>query len=189
MKLIYEAIKSSSVAYVTINYLPLELQLPPYLDSLLHSQDEQEHDAVHPLDDDMTLNWGQDMSLGWKLPAAAPWKTLLLLDIDNDMDPHQILKGPHDSNEDRTLVEELIRFLENASVNLSFVRSNFLLRARINDVVFSLAEMAAILEWDLDTKIYPIVKWLVIHRRAKVIDVVHAGLKTVFALPPKFSAP
>jgi len=49
--------------------------------------------------------------------------------------------------------------------------------------------MATILEWDLDTKIYPIVKWLVIHRRAKVIDVVHAGLKTVFALPPKFSAP
>jgi hypothetical protein len=121
MRTLYEAIKSSAVAYITINYLPLELQLPPYLDTLLHSQDDQETNFIDPFDDDVTLNWGQDMSLGWKLPTVAPWKTLLLLDVDNDMDPHQILKGPYDMPEDKNLVEGLIRFLETASVTLSWV--------------------------------------------------------------------
>lgn len=121
MKTIFEAIKSSSVAYVTINYLPLEIQLPPYLDSLLHSQDDQETDTIDPSDDDPTLTWGEHMNLGWKLPTMAPWKTLLLLDIDNEMDPHQILNGPHGNADDKTLAEGLVRFLETASVTLSCV--------------------------------------------------------------------
>jgi len=37
--------------------------------------------------------------------------------------------------------------------------------------------------------VYPIVRWLVHHRRAKVVDMVHRGLKTVFALPIKIEAP
>lgn len=119
IKTIFEAIKSSSMAYVTINYLPLELQLPPYLDSLLHSQDDQEADFIDPPDDDSTLTWGEHMNLGWKLPTMAPWKTLLLLDIDNEMDPHMALRGPHENADDRTLAEGLIRFLETASVTLS----------------------------------------------------------------------
>lgn len=121
MKTIFEAIKSSSMAYVTINYLPLELQLPPYLDSLLHSQDDQETDTFDPSDDDPTLTWGEHMNLGWKLPTMAPWKTLLLLDIDNEMDPHKILNGPHGNADDNTLAEGLVRFLETASVTLSCV--------------------------------------------------------------------
>ncbi|PPQ65267.1 hypothetical protein CVT26_000227 [Gymnopilus dilepis] len=171
MKTIFEAIKSSSMAYVTINYLPLELQLPPYLDTLLHNQDDQEADFVDPSDDDSTLTWGEHMNLGWKLPTMAPWKTLLLLDIDNDMDPHMALRGPHENADDRTLAEGLIRFLETASVTLS------------------LSEMANLLDWDLEVQVYPIVRWLVLHRRAKVVDVVHPGLKTAFALPPKFNTP
>ena len=49
--------------------------------------------------------------------------------------------------------------------------------------------MANILDWDLESQVYPIVRWLVLHRRARIVDVVHAGLKTVFALPPKFDEP
>lgn len=119
MKTIYQAIKTSTMAYVTINYLPLELQLPPYLDTLLHSQDDQDSDIVDPSEDDPTLTWGEHMNLGWKLPTMAPWKTLLLLDIDNEMDPHMILSGPHQSADDRTLAEGLVRFLDTASVTLS----------------------------------------------------------------------
>ncbi|PPR02600.1 hypothetical protein CVT24_002171 [Panaeolus cyanescens] len=170
MKSLFEAIKSSSVAYITINNLPLELQVPPYLDMLLHSQEGQETAFRDPFDDE-SLNWGQELSLGWKLPMMAPWKSLLLLDSDSEMDPHHILKGPHESAEDRTLAEGLLRFLETASVTLS------------------LADMAISLDWDLETQVYPIVKWLVLHRRAKVVDRVHANLKTVFALPSKFNAP
>ncbi|KAF8962737.1 nitrogen permease regulator of amino acid transport activity 3-domain-containing protein [Flammula alnicola] len=171
MKTIYEAIKSSELAYVTINYLPLQLQLPPYIDTLLHSQDDQEADFIDPSDDGSNLSWGQSMTLGWKLPTMAPWKTILLLDIESEMDPYMALRGPQPSAEDRKLAEGLIRFLETASVTLS------------------LFEMASLLDWDLESQVYPIVRWLVLHRRAKVVDVVHAGLKTVFALPPKLGAP
>ena len=49
--------------------------------------------------------------------------------------------------------------------------------------------MASLLDWDLDNQIYPIVRWLVLHRRAKIVDTVHHSLKTVFTLPPKFETP
>ena len=49
--------------------------------------------------------------------------------------------------------------------------------------------MASILDWDLESQIYPIVRWLVLHRRAKVVDAVHPGLKTVFTLSPQFEKP
>jgi hypothetical protein len=58
-----------------------------------------------------------------------------------------------------------------------------------SDVITRLAETAMLLDWDLETQVYPIIKWLVLHRRAKVVDVVHPGLRTVFALSPKFKAP
>ena len=49
--------------------------------------------------------------------------------------------------------------------------------------------MAGILDWDLESQIYPIVRWLILHRRAKVVDAVHPGLKTVFTLNPQFEKP
>lgn len=125
MKTIYEAIKSSDLAYVTINYLPLQLQLPPHIDTLLHSQDDQRADFMDPYDDDSNLVWGQSMSLGWKLPTMAPWKALVLLDDDSEMDPYTALRGPQTSAEDRTLAEGIIQFLETASVKLSYVHSCF----------------------------------------------------------------
>jgi len=49
--------------------------------------------------------------------------------------------------------------------------------------------MASLLDWDLVSQVFPTVRWLVHHRRAKVVDIVHPGLKTVFTLPPKFDFP
>jgi len=49
--------------------------------------------------------------------------------------------------------------------------------------------MASLLDWDLATQVYPTVRWLVHHRRAKLVDLVHPQLKTVFTLAPKFPAP
>lgn len=53
----------------------------------------------------------------------------------------------------------------------------------------SLADMAGLLDWELESQVLPTVRWLVQHRRAKIVDIVHAGLKTVFTLPPKFDQP
>ena len=182
--------------------------MPPYLDTLLlHNQNQEEQDdidpapavsdfnhpsgdeAYHALEDVAIFNWGQD-STGWKLPFVAPWKTLLLLDDDDDngdvLDPH---RQQLDSQEDKNLAEGLVRFLETVSVILSYVSLFPSLFIAHYNILTRLAETARLLDWDLETQVYPIVKWLVLHRRAKVVDVVHPGLRTVFALPPKFSAP
>lgn len=171
MKSLYEAIKASDMAYITIHNLPLEIQLPPYLDDLLHSDADHEVDSVHHTDSEDARTWGQDMSFGWKLPPLVPWKSLLLLDGHNGLDPSMNLRGSQVNPEDRTLVEGLVRFLETASVTLS------------------LADMASLLDWDLESQVMPTVRWLVQHRRAKVVDIVHVGLKTVFTIPAKFERP
>lgn len=49
--------------------------------------------------------------------------------------------------------------------------------------------MASLLDWDLESQVMPTVRWLVQHRRAKIVDTVHVGLKTVFTLPSKFERP
>lgn len=120
MKTLYLAIRSSAIAYTSINSLPLEVQLPPYLDMLLHDDDETEVDSFNDPEDDDMQGWGSEMSYGWKLPTLCPWKSLLLLDNDG-FDPYMNLRGPHISSEDRTVVEGLIRFLDTASVTLSYV--------------------------------------------------------------------
>lgn len=117
------------MAYISIHSIPLELQLPPHLDLLLHSEDEVGADLdsfidPHELeeqghsDDVFGWAWGPEFGFGWKLPSLAPWKSLLLLDADG-FDPYMNLRGPHISSEDRTTVEGLIRFLETASVTVS----------------------------------------------------------------------
>lgn len=169
MKSLYEAIKTRSIAYITLNAIPLELQLPPHLDDLLHNED-LDPDSVPAPYDEKTENWGPELSTGWKLPELAPWKSLMLLDATDDSleDPMASFRGPHVSAEDRALAEKLMRFMENVSVTLS------------------LADMGSLLDWDLEQQVYPVVRWLVQHRRAKVVDVVNPGLKTVFALPRQF---
>ncbi|KAF8207582.1 nitrogen permease regulator of amino acid transport activity 3-domain-containing protein [Mycena galopus ATCC 62051] len=172
MKTLYEALKSSSVAYITIHDLPLELQLPPYLDVLLHSEEENEPEFLAAPDDDDYQIWGQEMSFGYRLPSLTAWKSLLLLDDGPEgIDPYANLRRSLIGTGDHSLIEGLIKFLDIASVTLS------------------LADMASLLDWDLDTQVFPTVRWLVHHRRAKVVDIVHLGLKTVFTLPPKFDAP
>ncbi|KAJ7494626.1 nitrogen permease regulator of amino acid transport activity 3-domain-containing protein [Mycena galericulata] len=172
MKTLYEALKSSSVAYIALHDLPLELQLPPYLDVLLHSEEENENESLNTPDDEDYDVWGQEMSFGYRLPCLTAWKSLILLDDGpEDIDPYANLRRSLIGTGDRSLVEGLIKFLEIASMTLS------------------LADMASLLDWDLETQIFPTVRWLVHHRRAKLVDIVHSGLKTVFTLPAKFNSP
>lgn len=120
MKTLFEAIKSSTMAYITLNDLPLELQLPPYLDHLLHSEEDFELDFVdHQDDEEEARVWGRDLSFGWRLPTLTPWKSLLLLDTGSGLDPYVNLQGSHVGPDERNQAEGLIRFLETASVTLS----------------------------------------------------------------------
>ena len=91
MKTLYESIKAKSIAQITIHDLPLELQLPPYLDSMLHAQDEPELDAINPHSEDGQPNpWGS-MSVGWRLPALKPWKSLLRLDDEDERGKNELI--------------------------------------------------------------------------------------------------
>ncbi|KAI0322142.1 nitrogen permease regulator of amino acid transport activity 3-domain-containing protein [Amylostereum chailletii] len=177
LKSLYESIKSRSLAHLTIHNIPLELQLPPYLDSLIQSEDDYDTaDLVHQGDDSPGDNnpWGRELSFAWRLPSLAPWKSLLLLEGPDGLewlDVYDNIRGSNVKDEDKFLAEQLIKFLE------------------MVDVTLSLADMASLLDWDLKTQVFPIVRWLVHHRRAKVVDIVHRGLKTVFTLPIKFERP
>lgn len=122
IKDLYEAIKTSRIARLRINNFPLELQLPPHLDTLLHNEDETEINYFNPSEEDDFPGWGAEMSFGWHLPPLAPWKTLLLLDEPmrgEDGDALLDLKGPFPSAEDRCIAEGLVKFLETVTVTLS----------------------------------------------------------------------
>ena len=112
MQVLFDAIKTSTIAYITIHDLPMELQLPPYLDSLLKVESDDDVDELQ--EQDAAEMWGPHMSYGWRLETLAPWKSILLLEKDG-FDPFASLRGPHVSVSDRPLVDGLIRFLEVAS--------------------------------------------------------------------------
>ena len=124
MKTLYESIKSRSLAHLTIHNLPLELQLPPHLDTLLHSTDDEEF-AEHGemVSRDGVGTWGRDFSVAWRLE---PWKSLLLLSSPDGsgrewMDVYAAIRGTNVREEDKLLAEQLIKFLETVDVTLSFV--------------------------------------------------------------------
>ncbi|KAF9446305.1 hypothetical protein P691DRAFT_761748 [Macrolepiota fuliginosa MF-IS2] len=174
MKSLFEAIKTSRIVQLTINDFPLELQLPPHLDALLHNEDEAEMDYLNAPEEEDSSGWGPEMSFGWRLPTLTPWKSLLLLDEPKggeSGDPYLDLKGLLLNPEDRGVAEGLVKFLETVAITLS------------------LADVASLLDWDLEAQVYPIVRWLVYHRRAKIVDTIHPGLKTAFTVPPRFDAP
>ncbi|KAI0688404.1 nitrogen permease regulator of amino acid transport activity 3-domain-containing protein [Cytidiella melzeri] len=178
IKTVFEAVKSGEIARCTIGEFPLELQLPPYLSSLLHPDDPLEVDFADRENSDGELldgaaSWGPDMGFAWRLPSLTPWKALLRLDEEGEQgyELYMKLRGPQLNPEDRELAEQLLRFLELSTVTLC------------------LADLASLLDWDLEGQVYPTVRWLVHHRRAKLVDVVHAGLRTVFALPQTLPAP
>ncbi|KAH8112024.1 nitrogen permease regulator of amino acid transport activity 3-domain-containing protein [Phellopilus nigrolimitatus] len=163
MKTLYEAVKTNAIARLVINEVGVEVQLPPQLDNLLHAEEENPDFVEHP--DPGAVSWGPELSFGWGLPSLAPWKSLLLYDVDEEHNDLKMnLSRPGLSPEDQMLAEGLVQFLETVSI------------------FDSLAVVAHSLDWSLERQVYPTVRWLVYHRRAKIVDTVHRGLRTVFAL-------
>jgi nitrogen permease regulator 3-like protein len=129
MKTLYEAIKSRSLAHLTIHNIPLELQLPPHLDTLLHSTDDENFAENDEVDLSVGLStWGRGFTVAWHLPPLEPWRSLLLLDGPDDpgrqwMDVYATIRGTNVRDQDKLLAEQLIKFLETVDVTLSYVRS------------------------------------------------------------------
>lgn len=126
MKTLYESIKEQTIAQLTIREFSLELQLPPYLDALLRSEDPLDVDAVDREDDyegdyEGTASWGRELGFAWRLPALAPWKSLLRLDDETAPELYVKLRNPQLNPEDREVAEELLKFLDMTSVTLTCV--------------------------------------------------------------------
>ena len=119
MKALYEAIKSSSIGHISLNHVLVEIQLPPYLDALLRNDEETDHSMLNSSDDEDFQAWGPEMKFGWRLPALVPWKSLLLLDVNDDFDQFSGLRNQHLSPDDQNIAEGLLKFLETADVTLS----------------------------------------------------------------------
>lgn len=120
MKTLYEAVKANSIARLVINEIGVEVQLPPQLDKLLHAE-EDNPDFIERSNPD-SVSWGPELKFGWGLPTLAPWKSLLLYDIDEDQNDLKMnLSRPGLSQEDQRLAEGLIQFLETVSIFDSYV--------------------------------------------------------------------
>lgn len=125
IKAVYEAVMDGEIARFSIGEFPLELQLPPYLDSLLRSDDPLDVDfGDREVDEEDAFggsaSWGTDMGFAWRLPALTPWKALLRLDDESEhgYELYMKLRGPQLNSEDRDLAEKLMRFLDTASVTI-----------------------------------------------------------------------
>ena len=121
MKTLYESLKAGAIAQLTIREFPLELQLPPHLDALLHTEDAPDADGGGDREadggDEDEYAWGPEMGFGWRLPALAPWKSLLRLD-DDQPELYLKLRGPQLGPEDREVAEQLLKFLDMTTVTL-----------------------------------------------------------------------
>lgn len=137
MKNLYEAIKAGVIANITLHDLQLELQLPPYLDSLLHSTSYDDYDDDFVLEYQQheesffgTEGWAKELGFAWRLPTLTPWKSLLLLGDGDHGDGNafyaDLITGQNVIPEDRQLAEQLIKFLEITSITLSCVFSSVL---------------------------------------------------------------
>ena len=115
MKTLYDAVKSNTIARLILNDVGIEVQLPPQLDKLLHVEEENPDYVEHP--DPDAVSWGPELSFGWGLPTLAPWKSLLLYDMEDEQNDLKMnLSRPGLSPEDQVLAEGLVQFLETVSV-------------------------------------------------------------------------
>ena len=137
---IYISIHANSLTRLTLHNISLVLQLPPFLDLLLRADPSDPSgssslgrsgigsfgfgDEEDERGDDDHIDWGPELSFGWKLPPLTPWKSLLLLDIgpgaeNNIADPLQNLNRPGLTKEEHIIAEGLSRFLDSASIFVS----------------------------------------------------------------------
>lgn len=116
IKRTYEAIKNKDLVDVTIGEIHVQVQLPPYLDALLHDPEDVDYPSE---DDDDESNWGAE-SLGWRLPPFTPWKSLLLMKDGSELEIIEDL-GQSGTFEGEIKSEEMLEFLDHARPDLTYV--------------------------------------------------------------------
>ena len=115
IKALYDGVKANTISRIVINEVGVEVQLPPQLDNLLHPEDENPDYVEHGGSEE--VSWGPELHFGWSLPGLAPWKSLLLYDLDEEHNElKRNLNQPGMSPKDQMLAEGLLQFLETVSI-------------------------------------------------------------------------
>lgn len=115
----YNALKSSELTVVQLGDIHVRVQLPPFLDSLLHDPKDLEYPSDD--EDEDGVQWG-DESVGWRLPALTKWKSLLAFsdeigaeaDIIQELSRIGLFEG--DIKE-----EDMLAFLDHTRPDLTYV--------------------------------------------------------------------
>ncbi|KAG8859521.1 hypothetical protein FRB96_004405 [Tulasnella sp. 330] len=185
IKTIFLAISSNNIANVNINEISVHVQLPPQHAAYLRGDFEVEEEAQMlnelQLDEaeqhahDAQGRWADEVQYGWRIPPLLPWKAILILTNQGRAgeDPLESLWSGNDRRldigMDQASGDMLRRF-----VGIAFP-------------TLSLSDIAALLDLDLDSEVYPMARMLVYNRRAKIIDVVPPSLKNIYAPPISLS--
>ncbi|EJD48963.1 hypothetical protein AURDEDRAFT_112702 [Auricularia subglabra TFB-10046 SS5] len=156
----FDAIKNKALVDVVVGDIHVQIQLPPFLDALLHDPD----DIDYPSDDEDDNTWGAE-SIGWRLPPFTRWKSLLLMKDDSELEIIEDL-GQSGTFEGDIKSEEMLEFLDHTSPHLTF------------------NEIHDLLAWQHWEKLWSIVRILIANRKAMIIDPIHQSLKATYVPIP-----
>ncbi|KAG9015078.1 hypothetical protein FRB90_004886 [Tulasnella sp. 427] len=188
IKTVFTCMSTGSIAQVFINEIPVQVQLPPHHVAYLSGEeveDLEEQEALNDFlleqaeyaggEDDPQGRWLDEIHYGWKLESPLlPWKALLILESQDGSDPvDKIWLGnpatDSGTEEHNSAKEPLRRFVAIASPTLS------------------LSDIAALLDLDLQSEVYPMARLLMYNGKAKIIDVIPTSLKNIYVTQPKFA--
>ncbi|KAG8756110.1 hypothetical protein FRC12_010681 [Ceratobasidium sp. 428] len=202
IKEVFESVIRGTVAHIQINDVPLDIQLPPHHMSMLGGGTSTPEDGVDP---DADLEQGQPNTegddefedeagraedarrFGWWLPRLLPWKGLLLLEDAGPGTGTEMIVRMHSgrvasgggggsgggtADEDGLADEDMFRKF------LGYVQPTV-----------SLADIAELSELNLKLDVYPMARLLLYNRKARIVDVIPAGMKVMYTAAPAFKRP
>jgi hypothetical protein len=192
---VHSSISLSSNAFVTINdSIDAHLQLPPLIHNpvrLMKMADiETPIDLNDPLfasgknaatvrllaENDGVLYEELNRTTG---PFLMPWKTLLIL-----RDDHQHVAVRRDAGQDEGHEDGSMASLPtDKGVEAWAQKFTSLLKPTLEGVP-TLADMADLLDWDIEEDVYPMVRHLIYYREARVVDV--PRIQNYYAVSPLF---
>ncbi|KAG9127013.1 hypothetical protein FRC07_001038 [Ceratobasidium sp. 392] len=202
IKEVFESVIRGTVAHIQINDVPLDIQLPPHHMSMLGGGTSTPEDGVDPDadiekghpnadgDDEFEDEVGRAEDarrFGWWLPRLLPWKGLLLFEDAGPGTGTEMIVRMHSgrvgsgggggsggatADEEGQADEDMFRKF------LTYVHPTV-----------SLADIAELSELNLKLDVYPMARLLLYNRKARIVDVIPAGMKVMYTAASAFKRP
>ncbi|KAG8832452.1 hypothetical protein FRC17_001325 [Serendipita sp. 399] len=155
MRDIFESVQNQRLAHITVGAFELDLQMPWYHSELLRGDFDPEGPGEYSYEDERDERWDEGFGKGWRVKQLYPWNTLLFLE------------GWEAAAEIEPESSEMLRFREILTPDILF------------------ADAATLLDWDLETEVMRMARYMIYLKKAKVSDVVHPKLLNIYVLPTR----